>query len=153
MKTVDYDCRFGKTDNKDEINGRLSPESECWMQLKKQAGGVAAENLPDDLNFKLTRGSSNQRRKPCMCTICGRWYPAHWNLRRHLLIHTGEKPHQCHYCKRTFALKENLKKHLKVHTGEMPYKCRICQKSFRESGNLKSHMMTHVKENEQGPQG
>ena len=49
------------------------------------------------------------------------------------------KPFKCPSCTTTFKHRSELKKHMVVHTGERPYKCVDCGHSFTQTGNLNRH--------------
>ncbi|XP_039950353.1 zinc finger protein 107-like isoform X1 [Bactrocera tryoni] len=53
---------------------------------------------------------------------------------------------KCHICKDQFRKQSDLKRHLVVHTGERLHKCATCDKSFSLSSTLKQHMLTHTTE-------
>ena len=65
------------------------------------------------------------------------------NLKRHMMIHSGEKPHVCNFCRMTFNQRNILKSHLLIHTGEKPFKCDVCEQCFNQSSNLKRHKGRH----------
>ncbi|KAJ6633299.1 Zinc finger and BTB domain-containing protein 41 [Pseudolycoriella hygida] len=50
------------------------------------------------------------------CNICFRKFNIAYNLRAHMVTHTGIRPHNCQYCKADFQRKHKLVSHLKdVH--------------------------------------
>lgn len=55
----------------------------------------------------------------------------------------NKKAFVCNYCDRSFGSSSNLKRHIMIHTGEKPFTCKICQRSFREMSTLKKHSFTH----------
>lgn len=55
----------------------------------------------------------------------------------------NKKSFVCNYCDRAFGSSSNLKRHIMIHTGEKPFTCKVCQRSFREMSTLKKHSFTH----------
>ncbi len=50
------------------------------------------------------------------CQWCGKDFRTLCDLRRHVIIHTGEKPFTCFYCDIAYSRKEKLRDHcVKVH--------------------------------------
>ncbi|XP_066964663.1 longitudinals lacking protein, isoforms H/M/V-like isoform X9 [Macrobrachium rosenbergii] len=48
------------------------------------------------------------------CNICGKPFNRAYNLKNHLLVHTGEKPFTCMFCPYRAALKGNVTKHMQA---------------------------------------
>ncbi|XP_076456015.1 uncharacterized protein LOC143290456 isoform X2 [Babylonia areolata] len=46
----------------------------------------------------------------------------------------------CPYCHKEFVKPSDLKRHLMVHTGEKPYVCQFCQKGFKQPQSLNYHL-------------
>ncbi|XP_055936713.1 zinc finger protein 107-like [Argiope bruennichi] len=53
------------------------------------------------------------------------------------------KLHKCSYCNYSSFILTNLKKHILIHTGERPFSCSICGKKFIQKTHLKRHMFIH----------
>lgn len=50
------------------------------------------------------------------CTVCFRKFNVAYNMRAHMVTHTGIRPHNCQYCKADFQRKNKLVAHIKeVH--------------------------------------
>ena len=49
--------------------------------------------------------------KDVVCPLCQRKFPRWWNLKRHMLTHTGQKDFSCPVCQKKFSLKHQLKLH------------------------------------------
>lgn len=54
-----------------------------------------------------------------------------------------EKRYKCSECSYSSSKSFNLKQHLMVHTGERPHKCPMCNKSFQRKSGLKTHVLSH----------
>lgn len=81
------------------------------------------------------------KRRPYVCTTCGKSFQIPCCLARHQRIHTGEKPFQCSTCGKAFACQGNRKKHEAAHHGEKTVQLRTCPNL-----NLKSKSKSESKE-------
>ncbi|XP_071455149.1 zinc finger protein 722-like [Hetaerina americana] len=84
--------------------------------------------------------------KPHKCKICLKGFNHKQTLESHMLTHSGARPHECKICAKTFTLKQHLKDHVRIHTGEDLHKCEVCLKTFVRKQSLKSHMFIHTGE-------
>ncbi|XP_075153640.1 uncharacterized protein LOC142227153 [Haematobia irritans] len=60
------------------------------------------------------------------CFLCGKKVQSSYNLRRHMMIHTGERPFACDMCDRRFREFSDLKKHRRRHSAEPNFMCMVC---------------------------
>ncbi|XP_017484057.1 PREDICTED: zinc finger protein 629 [Rhagoletis zephyria] len=71
------------------------------------------------------------RREKCRqffeCYLCGKKVQSSYNLRRHMMIHTGERPFGCDMCDRRFREYSDLKKHRRRHANEPNFVCMVCR--------------------------
>lgn len=51
----------------------------------------------------------------------------------------GRKKYACHLCTKVFGWSTDLKRHILVHTGERPFKCENCQATFTRNFLLQKH--------------
>lgn len=58
-----------------------------------------------------------------------------------------KKSFLCKYCDRAFGSSSNLKRHIMIHTGEKPFTCSECKRPFREMSTLRKHLVTHRRQN------
>lgn len=78
------------------------------------------------------------------CQECGKCFNAHYNLTRHMPIHTGVRPFVCKICGKGFRQASTLCRHKIIHTEEKPHKCTVCSKAFNRSSTLNTHMRIHA---------
>lgn len=50
-----------------------------------------------------------------------------------------KKSYTCEYCNKIFGWSTDLKRHILIHTGERPFKCSVCPASFTRNFLLQKH--------------
>ena len=80
------------------------------------------------------------------CSNCEYTSPSAYNMKRHLLVHSGLKPYKCHYCGYSCTAARDLIRHIFTHTGRKPYMCDQCEYSGTQACSLKRHLLRHNNE-------
>ncbi|XP_046752006.1 zinc finger protein 726-like [Diprion similis] len=78
--------------------------------------------------------------KPRKCDHCEDSFRKLSELNDHIRrFHTFERQHKCMFCSKEFYSIYNLKQHVMVHTGQRPFACSKCDLRFTQKGNLTKH--------------
>lgn len=135
-----------------------SDDDEDWAQMMEPSASGSSQQMqtgdddPDgssleriSLLLHQALNESKARGKPTefQCPMCDKIFGRMENLRRHLLVHTGEKAFSCPVCNKQFTLKQHLKLHMVLHTRDQQFACAVCSKTFIRKDNLRSHMRIH----------
>ncbi|EDV48670.2 uncharacterized protein Dere_GG16748 [Drosophila erecta] len=82
------------------------------------------------------------------CPECRMVFKTAYNLKIHLVRHTGQKDFQCAFCDRRFVSKYLGRLHERVrHMGEQPFSCQFCSDTFFTSSAKSRHeRMRHIRD-------
>uniref|UniRef100_A0A6P4FCW3 Zinc finger protein 470 n=1 Tax=Drosophila rhopaloa TaxID=1041015 RepID=A0A6P4FCW3_DRORH len=110
--------------------------------IKTVKPSEAAENIPPAKRIGTRKTQSLQ------CTKCGKLFKTNYNLKMHLLRHTGQRDFACNFCDRRFVSIHLQKLHQRVrHMGERPFKCSFCHDTFFTSTAKNRHeQMKHIRD-------
>ncbi|XP_062842911.1 fez family zinc finger protein 2 [Trichomycterus rosablanca] len=150
--------------HKERLPGQLD-------HLMKENHGLGTEKSSTKVLSKTNTCTTDGKPKNFTCEVCGKVFNAHYNLTRHMPVHTGarpfvckvcgkgfrqastlcrhkiihtqEKPHKCNQCGKAFNRSSTLNTHVRIHAGYKPFVCEFCGKGFHQKGNYKNHKLTH----------
>ena len=103
-----------------------SPESENSSPSSEVSGKSSRYG-------SVTPPTQQSQPKTYTCEHCGKVFNAHYNLTRHMPVHTGARPFLCKVCGKGFRQASTLCRHKIIHTSEKPHKCETCGKAFNRS--------------------
>lgn len=100
---------------------------------------TCGKGWPSAAQLKLHMVQHTEER-PFRCEECGACYKRDSHLIAHRRAkHMRVRPFVCDVCSKAFRLNNELKKHMMVHTGERPFVCPRCGKTFTRKSRLREH--------------
>lgn len=100
---------------------------------------TCGKGWPSAAQLKLHMIQHTEER-PFKCEDCGACYKRGSHLMAHRRAkHIRLRPFVCEVCSKAFRLNNELKKHMMVHTGERPFTCPRCGKTFTRKSRLREH--------------
>ncbi|XP_071383652.1 zinc finger protein 14-like isoform X2 [Centroberyx affinis] len=100
---------------------------------------TCGKGWPSAAQLKLHMVQHTEER-PFKCEECGACYKRDSHLVAHRRAkHMRVRPFVCEVCSKAFRLNNELKKHMMVHTGERPFVCPRCGKTFTRKSRLREH--------------
>ena len=118
----------------------------------------------------ITEHPRDDKLRPYLCVLCGKWFTTKQHLNNHKMSHAGEESggeesypcnqyekqfttqhyvkshgskHKCTECGKCFPSNHVLTVHRRIHSGDKPFECPVCNKRFTISGNLVMHSRIH----------
>lgn len=77
---------------------------------------------------------------PCPHPGCTRMFTRLYNVRSHLICHSGDRPHPCVDCPASFRRKHDLQRHVRTsHSKSRPFQCTRCPRSFARRDHWRRH--------------
>lgn len=121
----------------------VSPTSVSNLHSSRNISPPKAHS-PSSNGSASATSAANNKQKTFACPECGKVFNAHYNLTRHMPVHTGARPFICKICGKGFRQASTLCRHKIIHTSDKPHKCHTCGKAFNRSSTLNTHTRIHA---------
>ena len=135
-----------KSDDTSDVCESEDTPKEDKSSIKSLFENITSFSISSDKTHSNSSvlNTSSVKQKFFTCNECGKIFNAHYNLTRHMPVHTGARPFVCKVCGKGFRQASTLCRHKIIHTAEKPHKCQTCGKAFNRSSTLNTHARTHT---------
>lgn len=132
MHRPEHPLRTTGRSESDGSNANFTSVSDCSSSSRSNNGKSSSSTSKSSYGRTSTSGSQSSpgQQKTYTCEHCGKVFNAHYNLTRHMPVHTGARPFVCKVCGKGFRQASTLCRHKIIHTSEKPHKCNTCGKAF-----------------------
>ncbi|XP_047039358.1 gastrula zinc finger protein XlCGF26.1-like isoform X4 [Helicoverpa zea] len=133
-------CKVFDTNVKKKVHERVHTSSKSLNRCGYCNEGFKEHHLKEQHLFEV-HGVSRMEYK---CNACDRGFDSKRKLRIHVKRdHLLERKHKCLYCDSRFFTGYDVKKHMIIHTGEKEFECPVCLKAFARKSTLVEHLRIH----------
>lgn len=96
---------------------------------------------PRDSDKESNSDTEEKKLHPCPHPGCNRKFTRLYNVKSHMVCHSGDRPHLCSDCPASFRRKHDLQRHFRTtHSNERPWVCSKCNRSFARRDHYRRHL-------------
>lgn len=74
------------------------------------------------------------------CSDCDMTFFSLFEMKRHMLKHTGVRDYECTMCHKWYGRKRTLQEHMRIHADDRRFKCEHCGQAFVQKCSWRGHM-------------
>ncbi|GBP33056.1 Zinc finger and BTB domain-containing protein 17 [Eumeta japonica] len=77
------------------------------------------------------------------CSYCDWNFKTAYELKRHIVKHTGERNYHCTMCDKSYPRNKTLKEHMRIHDHNGVFNCKWCSCEYKQKTKLLRHVRTN----------
>lgn len=122
------------------------------LDAEGQSAGEGPSAGKEHSGEEVFTGSARNKRKlsksctPIICPVCNKNFSFQFQLREHLVVHTGQSQYGCTSCGVSFKFRSNLNRHFKSKHANLSFTCTYCDKTFARKDTLLFHNVNSHKD-------
>lgn len=118
-----------RSEGSDKLSSPSHPASAMTIKVSEPSHVSSKDHSPSSTCSQNGLAAASGKQKTFACPDCGKVFNAHYNLTRHMPVHTGARPFVCKICGKGFRQASTLCRHKIIHTPDKPHKCHTCGKA------------------------